>query len=84
MALTHTQGYQDSKKEDEVFRMAERIKAVKDRLLQAKVSLLVTTTAIAADPGAPADLKALGTQAEGFINNSKISDFIDFVTNNIG
>lgn len=84
MSLTHTQGYVDTEKEDEVFRMADRIKAGKDRLVTAKASLLVTTAAIAADANASAELKTLGTQAESFINNAKVSDFIDFVTNNIG
>jgi len=83
MALTHTQGYKDNTKEESIFRAASRLINLKEKLVLLKYELLVTTAAIAADSGADADLKTLGTQSTSFINNSKITDFISFVASNL-
>lgn len=83
MALTHTQEYTDNKKEDIIFDLAQRLIALKNRLVTRKGELLSNSAAIAADPGASAELKALGTQSENFINNAKITDFISFIENNL-
>ena len=84
MALTHTQNYKDNRKEDVIFGSAEALVSEKNRLVNLKTRLLATTAEIAADANASAELKTLGIQASGFINNAKITDFISFITSNLG
>ena len=83
MALAHTQGYKDNRKEGAIFTIAETLIKTKDRLKGAKASLLTTTAAIQADANAGVDLKTMAMSASNFINNAKVTDFISFVESNL-
>lgn len=83
MALSHTQNYTDSRHEDDIFKDAERIVTLKNRLKDVRTSVITTATEINADANADADLKTLATQATSAMNNAKITDFISFIENNL-
>lgn len=84
MALTHTPGYTNNKNEDLLFNIEEKIKSEKNRLVALKTKSLALTAEIQADGGATTELKALATQVTTFFNHAKFTDFIDFISTQIG
>ncbi len=83
MALTSTQIYKDNQRENIIFKGATRLIGVRDRIVIIKAELLAIAVEIADDPTADAELKTLGGQVTSFMNNSKVSDLVDFITNNL-
>ena len=84
MALVHTQNYKDYSKEQRIYTLAERFIQERIRLESYRTDLLATAAEIQADSNADADLKTLATQAQTFGNHVKVTDFISFVSANIG
>lgn len=83
MALTYTQNYKDYLSEQNIHNAEARLKKVKDRLIIHKSELEVIYAAVNADANASAELKALASQANSFVNNIKYTEFITFVGNNL-
>ena len=83
MALTTTQGYKDFRREEIIYRTADVIIRLKNNMVLNKTEIENVYAEVNADANADPDLKTLASQANNFVNNVKITDFIAFVTNTV-
>ena len=83
MALNATQGYKDFKREEIIYRTADVIIRLKNNMVLNKTEIENVYAEVNADANADPDLKTLASQANNFVNNVKITDFIAFVTNTL-
>lgn len=83
MPLSHTPTYQEFPYENRIFEIASLIIRQKNKLKELGVRMNKLVVEINADESASADLKTLAAQAQTFISHAKVTDFIDFIENNL-